>query len=88
VNGKDVYSKGCVQLVDSRADQIKHSQGLVALHNVIDSVANESNRVRWDSSQLPNMLRDVLGGFTLTRCIAIGDFKSLLSNRWGNVGRC
>eukprot|EP00750_Incisomonas_marina_P021997 INCI4814.3.p1 GENE.INCI4814.3~~INCI4814.3.p1 ORF type:complete len:765 (-),score=167.58 INCI4814.3:2355-4649(-) len=80
VNGKDVFTKGSVRLVDCRASEINASQNLVALRSVIDAVGKKSKRVLWNASALPNMLRDAVGGGTLTRFLGVGDIPSLLGS--------
>ena len=77
-DGKDVFSKGRVQLVHGFASEIKHSQGLIGLRSVVQAVSKQSTRVQWASSALPNMLRDVIGGATLTRFAGVGDLESLI----------
>ena len=81
VAGKDVFTKGSIQFVDARACDIMQNQvGLVALRNVVEAVGKRSKTVPWTSSALPNMLRDAIGGGTLTRFLAIGDLKDLLKS--------
>ncbi len=80
VAGKDVFTKGSIQLVDARACEIMKNQGLVALRNVVEAVGKGSKTVPWASSALPNMLRDAIGGATLTRFFAIGDLQGLLKS--------
>ena len=83
-DGKDKFYKGTLQVVDCRANQmISASKGLMALRHVIEAASNgEVTAKAFAASQLPNMLRDVIAGATLTRCAAVGHLRNLVQSRY------
>ena len=78
VNGKDVYHKGTVQLVDCCANTFETSAMLKSLGEVVKA-ASSGAQPNFEASVLTDMLRDAIGNGTLTRFVGIGDLPSMLN---------